>query len=251
MTRHPTDHPQFYLTAPAPCPYINGRQERKVFTHLIGHHASALNDVLTQGGFRRSQNIAYRPACENCRACISIRVRVDDFKWTKSLRRQWKRGGDIIGARLPPSPSAEQYDLFRSYLSDRHEDGGMTEMSVLDYAMMVEDTHVETMIIEYRRRGPDSGITGVGEGPLLGVALSDQLADGLSMVYSFFDPDSTHSGLGTYMILDHIDRARKLNLPYVYLGYWVEGSEKMAYKARFKPQEHLSPDGWVDADPEY
>ncbi len=220
-----------------------------MFTHLIGHHATALNDVLTQGGFRRSQNIAYRPACESCRACISVRVRVDDFQWTRSLRRQWKQGADIIGARLPPSPSAEQYDLFQAYLRARHENGGMTEMSVLDYAMMVEDTHVETMVIEYRRRGPDSFITGAGEGPLLGVALTDQLADGLSMVYSFFDPDVQGVGLGTYMILDHIERARRLRLPYVYLGYWVEGSEKMAYKARFKPQEHLGPEGWTEPDP--
>ncbi len=220
-----------------------------MFTHLIGHHATALNDVLTQGGFRRSQNIAYRPACENCRACISVRVRVDDFQWTRSLKRQWKQGADLIGARLPPSPSAEQYDLFQTYLRARHENGGMTEMSVLDYAMMVEDTHVETMVIEYRRRGPDSFITGAGEGPLLGVALTDQLSDGLSMVYSFFDPDVQSVGLGTYMILDHIERARRLRLPYVYLGYWVEGSEKMAYKARFKPQEHLGPEGWTEPDP--
>lgn len=248
MTKHPTEHPQFYLTAPAPCPYLDGHQERKVFTHLIGQHAPALNDVLTQGGFRRSQNIAYRPACENCRACVSVRVRVNEFKWTKSLRRQWKQGTEVIGARLPPSPSAEQYDLFKSYLAARHENGGMTEMSVLDYAMMVEDTHVETMVVEYRRRGPDSFITGVGEGPLLGVALSDQLADGLSMVYSFYDPEHSELALGTYMILDHIERARRLRLPYVYLGYWVDGSPKMAYKARFRPQEHLGPEGWTPVD---
>lgn len=221
-----------------------------MFTHLIGHHAPALNDVLTQGGFRRSQNIAYRPACENCRACVSVRVRVRDFKWSKSFKRQWKAGEDIIGARMPPSPSAEQYDLFKSYLYARHESGGMTEMSILDYAMMVEDTHVETMVIEYRRRGPDTFITGAGEGPLLGVALTDQLADGLSMVYSFYEPGSPGTGLGTYMILDHIERARRMNLPYVYLGYWVEGSSKMAYKARFRPQEHLGPEGWDEVDAE-
>jgi len=204
--------------------------------------------VLTQGGFRRSQNIAYRPACENCQACISVRVRVDDFKWTKSFKRVWKSAADLIGARLPPSPSAEQYDLFREYLQARHEDGGMTEMSILDYAMMIEDTHVETMVVEYRKRGPDTFLTGAGEGPLLGVALSDQLSDGLSMVYSFYDPAFSGTPLGTYMILDHIERARKLSLPYIYLGYWVEGSAKMAYKARFRPQEHLGPNGWTVAD---
>lgn len=248
MTRHSTDHPQFYLTAPAPCPYLDGRQERKIFTHLVGHHAAALNDVLTQGGFRRSQNIAYRPACENCRACVSVRVRVDDFDWTKSFRRNWKQAAKIIGTRLPPSPSAEQYDLFKTYLAARHQGGGMTEMSVLDYAMMVEDTHVTTMVIEYRKRGPDSFLTGAGDGPLLGVALTDQLADGLSMVYSFFDPDKANRGLGTFMILDHIERAKRLKLPYIYLGYWVAGSEKMAYKARFRPQEHLTAEGWFEID---
>lgn len=248
MTRHPTDHPQFYLTAPAPCPYLEGRQERKVFTHLVGQHAPSLNDVLTQGGFRRSQNIAYRPACEQCRSCVSVRVCVDDFVWTKSFRRAMKSARTLIGAQLPPSPSAEQYDLFRTYLEARHENGGMTEMSVLDYAMMVEDTHVETMVIEYRRRGPDTFLTGAGEGPLLGVALTDQLGDGLSMVYSFFDPAYRETALGTYMILDHVERARRMRLPYVYLGYWVDGSPKMAYKARFKPQEHLGPNGWQATD---
>ncbi|MEJ8474182.1 arginyltransferase [Roseibium algae] len=248
MTRHPTEHPQFYLTAPAACPYLEGKQERKVFTHLIGKHAPTLNDVLTHGGFRRSQNIAYRPACEDCRACVSVRVCVAEFKWTKSLKRQWKLGQDILGARLPTSPSSEQYDLFKSYLATRHENGGMTDMSVLDYAMMIEDTHVDTMVLEYRSKGPDSFITGIGQGPLLGVALTDQLCDGLSMVYSFYDPDFDGIGLGTYMILDHIVRAQKLGLPYVYLGYWVDGSPKMTYKVRFKPQEHLGPDGWAKVD---
>ena len=249
MTRHPIDHPQFYLTAPAPCPYLPGRQERKVFTHLVGHQASSLNDVLTQGGFRRSQNIAYRPACEMCRACVSVRVRVAEFDWTRSFRRTWKTGSDLIGAELPPSPSSEQYDLFRTYLLARHENGGMSEMTVLDYAMMIEDTHVDTMVIEYRRRGPDSFLTRRGAGPLIAVALSDRLADGLSMVYSFYDPHMQDLSIGTFMILDHIERARKLGLPYVYLGYWVEGSDKMAYKARFQPQEHLGPDGWSLAGP--
>lgn len=219
-----------------------------MFTHLVGHGAPALNEVLTQGGFRRSQNIAYRPACENCQACVSVRVRVNDFRWSKSFKRVWKSAENLVGTRLPPSPSAEQYDLFREYLEARHENGGMTEMSVLDYAMMVEDTHVETLVVEYRRRGADSFITGTGEGPLLGVALSDQLSDGLSMVYSFYDPAYADTPLGTYMILDHIERARRMNLPYVYLGYWVEGSAKMAYKARFRPQEHLGPNGWTQVD---
>ncbi|WP_417772796.1 arginyltransferase [Stappia sp.] len=248
MTRHPTDTPQFYLTAPSPCPYLPDQQERKVFTHLVGSRAKPLNDVLTQGGFRRSQNIAYRPACENCQACISIRIRVDDFDWTRSFRRVWKRNADVVGTELDPTPSSEQYSLFRRYLDARHAHGGMSDMSVLDYAMMIEDTHVETKLIEYRRRGPDTFLTGRGDGPLLAVALTDVLGDGLSMVYSFFDPEVTERSLGSHLILDHIERARALGLPYVYLGYWVNGSPKMDYKARFQPQDHLGPDGWAPAD---
>lgn len=247
MTRHPTDTPQFYLTAPSPCPYLPGKQERKVFTHLVGSRAQILNDVLTQGGFRRSQNIAYRPACENCRACVSIRVRVDDFHWTRSFRRLWKRNADLVGSISDPAPSSQQYDLFRRYLDARHANGGMSDMTVLDYAMMIEDTHVETMLIEYRRRGPDTFLTGRGAGPLLAVALTDRLSDGLSMVYSFFEPEAPLRSLGTHLILDHVERARALGLPYVYLGYWVQGSPKMDYKARFQPQDHLGPRGWFSA----
>jgi arginine-tRNA-protein transferase len=248
MTQHPTQTPHFYLTAPAPCPYLRGRAERKVFTHLVGDRAAALNDILTQGGFRRSQNIAYRPACEGCRACISVRVVVDSFVSTRNLLRVARRNRDVIGNETTASPSADQYGLFRHYLDSRHAEGGMADMSVLDYAMMVGDSHVDTLVVEYRFRGPDTGITGHGQGPLIGTALTDILADGLSMVYSFFDPGYPDRSLGTLMILDHIKRARKMGLPYVYLGYWVDGSRKMDYKRRFRPQEHLGPRGWERVD---
>jgi arginyl-tRNA--protein-N-Asp/Glu arginylyltransferase len=248
MTHQPTETPQFYLTAPSPCPYLAGRAERKVFTHLTGERASALNDILTQGGFRRSQNIAYRPACEACRSCISVRCVVDAFRMSGSFRRIARLNRDLIGAPTTASPSADQYSLFRRYLDERHSEGGMADMSVLDYAMMVGDSHVDTMVIEYRFRGPDSGFTGRGEGPLIATALTDVLADGLSMVYSFYDPDYADRSLGTMMILDHIQRARRMGLPYVYLGYWVEGSRKMDYKRRFRPQEHLGAKGWTRVD---
>ena len=244
MTREPRDAPQFYLTAPSACPYLPGREERKVFTHLIGRRSTALNNTLTQSGFRRSQTIAYRPACELCRACVSVRVLVNEFEPSRSLRRVMERNEDLIGAPIPPKPTSEQYSLFRAYLDQRHADGGMADMSVLDYSMMVEDSHVDTRVIEYRRRGTDSRINGRGEGPLISVALTDVLADGLSMVYSFYDPGAVDRSLGTFMILDHILRARRMGLPHVYLGYWVEGSRKMAYKARFLPQERLGLDGW-------
>ena len=244
MTQHSRDTPQFYLTAPSPCPYLAGREERKVFTHLVGERAPELNDLLTHGGFRRSQSIAYRPACETCRACVSVRVVVDDFRATRSMRRVLDRNSDLVAEMRVPVPTSEQYSIFRGYLDSRHRDGGMADMTVLDYAMMVEDSHVETRIVEFRRRGPDSRLTGRGNGPLLGVALTDVLSDGLSMVYSFFDPDAGARSLGTFIILDHIARARRLGLPYVYLGYWVKGSKKMDYKGRFLPQERLTGDGW-------
>ena len=244
MTKHALDTPQFFLTAPAPCPYLEGRKERKVFTHLVGERAVQINDMLTQGGFRRSQNIAYRPACEDCRACVSVRIVADELEYTPSFRRILKANRDIVGRQLPPAPSSEQYSLFRQYLDARHARGGMADMSALDYAMMVEDTHVNTVLIEYRRRGPDTGITGRGAGPLLGVSLTDVLANGLSMVYSFFDTDEAQRSLGTFMILEHVERARKMGLPYVYLGYWVKGSQKMEYKMRFQPQEQLTVTGW-------
>ena len=245
MTQHSRDTPQFYLTAPSPCPYLPGREERKVFTHLVGERAPELNDLLTHGGFRRSQSIAYRPACETCRACVSVRVVVEDFRPTRSMRRVMDRNSDLVAEMRVPVPTSEQYSVFRGYLDSRHRDGGMADMTVLDYAMMVEDSHVETRVVEFRRRGPDSRITGRGNGPLLGVALTDVLSDGLSMVYSFFDPDVGGRSLGTFIILDHIARARRLGLPYVYLGYWVKGSKKMDYKGRFLPQERLTGDGWM------
>ena len=252
MSEFTTGAPQFYLTAPSACPYLPGRYERKVFTQLAGERAPELNDILTQGGFWRSQSIAYRPACEGCRACVSVRIRAGEFEPSRTHRRIIKRNRDLVGEDRGPYSDAEQYALFRDYLAARHEGGGMADMSVLDYGMMVEDTPVNTRLIAYRRRGPDSGLTGLGEGPLVAVALTDELSDGLSMVYSFFDPEIEGRSLGTFMILDHLRRAKNRGLPFVYLGYWVRGSRKMDYKVRFGPQEHLLPGGWreVDADGE-
>jgi leucyl-tRNA---protein transferase len=245
VTQHQRDAPQFYLTAPSPCPYLPGREERKVFTHLVGERAAELNDLLTHGGFRRSQSIAYRPACEACRSCVSVRVVTEDFRPTRNMRRIVERNADLVGEMRVPVPTSEQYSVFRAYLDARHRDGGMADMTVLDYAMMVEDSHVETRMVEYRRRDADSGVTGRSAGDLLAVALTDVLSDGLSMVYSFFEPDERARSLGTFMILDHVARARRMGLTYVYLGYWVGGSRKMDYKGRFLPQERLMPTGWV------
>lgn len=217
-----------------------------MFTHLVGRRATALNDTLTNSGFRRSQTIAYRPACESCRACVSVRVCVNEFQPNRGMRRALARNSDVQGMPIAPQPTPEQYALFRSYLDRRHADGGMADMTSVDYAMMVEDTHVRTRLIEYRRLTPTE-TQNEGEaalGPLIGVALTDVLADGLSMVYSFYDTSGERQSLGTFMILDHIRRAKLLGLPHVYLGYWVEGSRKMAYKALYKPQERLGMGGW-------
>ena len=248
MTAHSLNTPQFYLTAPGPCPYLDGRLERKVFTHLVGEQARLTHDDLSQGGFRRSQNIAYRPACEGCKACVATRVLVNEFEPTRSMRRIKKRNGDLIGEELPNIPTSEQYSLFRRYIESRHGDGGMSGMTVLDYAMMVEDSHVDTHILEYRRRGPDSLVLGKGSGELIAVVLFDKLTDGFSMVYSFFDPSEDKRSLGTFLILDHIRRARKAGVNHCHLGYWVEGSSKMAYKSRFLPQQRLATDGWLRVD---
>ena len=249
MTKHSTKTPQFFLTSPSPCPYLDGQFERKVFTHLVGEKAPEMNDLLTQGGFRRSQNIAYRPACETCRACVSVRLLADEFTPTKSQKRLAKRNNDLIGMEHVAEPSSEQYALFRRYLDARHPSGGMADMTVLDYAMMIEDSHVNTRIIEYRVRDVDSFITGKSKGDLVAVALSDMMADGYSMVYSFFDPEMAERSLGSYMIMDHVARARANGLPHVYLGYWVKGSQKMNYKQKFEPQEHLTGEGWTRYEP--
>ena len=245
MTQHSRDTPQFYLTAPSPCPYLVGQEERKVFTHLVGERAPELNNILTQGGFRRSQSIAYRPACEGCRACISVRVIAKDFRPTQSMRRIMRRNADIDAQMRIAVPTSEQYAIFRAYLDSRHRDGGMADMTVLDYAMMVEDSHIETRIIEYRRKDPGAPSGKRATGELVAIALTDVLGDGLSMVYSFFEPDEAARSLGTYMVLDHIARAKSMGLAFVYLGYWVRGSRKMDYKGRFLPQERLMPDGWL------
>jgi arginyl-tRNA--protein-N-Asp/Glu arginylyltransferase len=240
VTEHKSNFPEFYITAPQPCPYLPGRLERKLFTHLTRDKPGFLIDNLLKGGFRRSQNIAYMPYCDACSACVPVRILVDEFELRRSLKRIARDNQDLIATRMPPAPSSEQYALFRDYIEARHADGGMAEMSVLDYSLMVEDSVVETFVTEYRLK-PDE----MGDSPLIAVALCDRLSDGISMVYSFYDPDVPGRSLGTYMILDHIEYARSQGYPFVYLGYWIEGSRKMRYKDRFQPQERLTSKGWL------
>ncbi|MBS0409271.1 MAG: arginyltransferase [Proteobacteria bacterium] len=241
MTQHfPTRQLRFFLTAPSPCPYLPGREERKVFAHLPLLDGAAVNDSLTQGGFRRSQNIAYRPACESCAACVSARLPVRDYVFSRSERRVLARNRGLERHVVEAEATLEQFDLLRRYLTSRHAGGGMADMTWPDYVAMVEDTAVRTHIVEYR-----TATTGAGPGELIACALVDQLADGLSLVYSFFDPSQSRHSLGSFMILDHLIQAGLMDLPYVYLGYWVQGSQKMDYKARFSPLEVLRPQGWT------
>ena len=230
---------RFFLTAPTPCPYLPGREERKVFAHLPLSEGAAVNDSLTQVGFRRSQNIAYRPACESCRACQSARLPINDYALSRSERRIVSRNADLERHVVEAEATAEQFELLRSYLTARHATGGMADMTWPDYLAMVEDTSVRTHIIEYRLRSRDHG-----PGDLIACVLVDVLNDGLSLVYSFYSPTLGRRSLGSFMILDHLAQGRAMRLPYVYLGYWVQGSEKMDYKSRFSPMEVLRPGGW-------
>ncbi len=241
MTHHfATRQLRFFLTAPSPCPYLPDREERKVFAHLPLSDGASINDALTQIGFRRSQNIAYRPACERCDACVSARIPAIDYPFSRSERRVLERNQDLSRHLVEAEATLEQFDLLRRYLLARHAEGGMADMTWPDYVAMVEDTTARTHLIEYRRPSIDGG-----PGDLVGCVLIDVLSDGLSMVYSFYEPQMPKRSLGSFIILDHVVQANLAALPYVYLGYWVSGSMKMAYKARFKPVEVLRAGGWA------
>lgn len=237
----PVRFPRFFVTSPAPCPYLPGKTERKVFTELRGAHADALNDALSRIGFRRSQTVAYRPSCIDCSACVSVRVVANEFRPSSTQRRNLKRNSDLVVTACRPWSTAEQFELLQRYLGVRHPGGGMASMDEVDFADMVEHTPVTSYVMEYREPSSD----GVTPGRLVGACLTDRQGDGLSMIYSFYDPDQkSRSGLGNFIILDHIRRAAEMALPYVYLGYWVEGSARMQYKVRYRPLERLGRNGW-------
>ncbi|MBK8838336.1 MAG: arginyltransferase [Hyphomonadaceae bacterium] len=232
---------KFYLTSPQPCPYLPGKMERKVFANLAVDGAVNLNDSLTRSGFRRSQTIAYRPACKACGACRSVRIDVSAFKMSKRWKRVLARNAMLEREPVNARATREQFRLLKKYLNDRHPGGGMTEMEIRDYAGMVDASPVRTVVFEYRNRiepGP------VDDGVLQAAALTDVLRDGLSMVYSFFRPELSGRSVGSFMVLDHIRLASELGLPYVYLGYWVRGSDKMGYKADFQPLEVFDGENW-------
>jgi len=235
--------PQFYVTAPQPCPYLEGRLERKLFTALQGETAETLNNALSKQGFRRSQNVLYRPSCADCTACLSARIRVSDFKLSKSQKRVLKRNSEVERTATSPWATEDQFTLFRKYLDQRHADGGMADMDIFEFAAMVEETPIRSRVIEYTKPNAPRG-------ELTAVCLTDVLDDGLSMVYSFYDPEDRKASLGTYVILDHIKIAEEAGLPFVYLGYWVPGSPKMGYKSAFAGLEVYRRGKWEKLRPE-
>lgn len=216
-----------------PCPYLPGFVEQNVFTDLSGPDSDQYYHILSQAGFRRSHGIAYRPACPGCSACVPVRVVADAFAPGRTLRRIWKANAQVTSHELPPRASREQYELFSRYLRARHGDGEMASMDFADYQAMVEETTLDTSLIEFRH-----------EGRLVGGCLTDRLRDGLSAVYSFFEPAMENRSIGNLMVMRLIEAARNAGLSYVYLGYWIDASPKMAYKQRFRPLEGLGPEGW-------
>ncbi len=235
MKHKPSLGTQFFFTTPLlPCSYLAGRLERRLMTELVGRTAAALNDALSLAGYRRSHRIAYTPACPDCSDCIAVRIVAGEFVMSPSLRRVWKRNDDVKAATAAATATNEHFALFATYLNSRHGKGDMARMDFHDYRELVEDTPLDTFIVEFREPG----------GRLIGACLTDRIVNGLSAVYSFFDPALSRRSLGSYMILSLLEQARTEGLAHVYLGYWVAGSPKMAYKARFRPLEAHTPEGW-------
>jgi leucyl-tRNA---protein transferase len=224
----------FFSTEPAPCPYLEGRLERRLVTALAGEEPDRLHDRLLRAGFRRSQGYAYRPGCTGCRACVPVRIPVASFVFRRPWRRILRANVDLAASERRAVATPEQYALFRRYLERRHAVSGMAEMHWAEFRAMINDSPVDTRVVEWRR--PDAS--------LIAASLTDRSGSGYSGVYKFFDPEEARRSLGTMIILWHVQRAAELRLPYVYLGYWIAGSSTMAYKARFQPLERLTPLGW-------
>ena len=229
---------RFYRSMPSPCPYIPGQIERKLFTRLDGGGTAELNATLTRAGFRRSHDIVYRPVCPACQACVPVRIPAEAFQPNRTQKRILKRNADLILVERPAIASEEQYLLFAAYQRGRHADGDMARMSFLDFRAMIQDGSADSRVLELRD----------GRNSLLGAMLVDTLSDGLSAVYSFFDPAAHRRSLGTFIVLAALNMLRRQQHPFLYLGYWIARSRKMAYKSRFHPLEKLGPAGWVSVE---
>lgn len=229
----------FRHSAGMPCPYLPGRVERQLFTELSDADiAGNTFNRLSAAGFRRSHHIVYRPACPGCSACVPVRVVAGEFEPGPAWRRVLRANDDLVARDAGLTVTDEQYGLFRRYILSRHGDGDMAMMTRRDYAAMVLASPVDTRVFEFRDAG----------GALVAACLADVLPDGFSAVYSVFEPALAARSLGNFMVLWLIAAARRRGLPYVYLGFWVDGSRKMAYKSRFRPLEGFGPDGWTRLD---
>ena len=224
----------FFATGTLPCPYVEGQHERKLVVELFGNGAPDFYNNLSRAGFRRSHSLAYRPACADCGRCVPVRIPVAEFLESRSLRRIRNANRDLQADAGIARADHDQFRLFQHYQRSRHAESDMAAMTYTDYRAMVEDTPLTTALIRLRDRN----------GALHGACLADLLDDGVSAVYSFYDPAESKRGLGTMLILSLVDKARRRRLPYVYLGYWIAESSKMAYKARFRPLEALGSGGW-------
>ncbi len=232
---------RFYLTLAQPCPYLPNRRERKIFATLDDSDSTILNEALTHSGFRRSQTISYRPACDMCAECVSIRIIAKDFIFDKKWKRILKIDKLIYSIPLYPEANEERFDLIKQYLNTRHLNAGMSNMNAQDFISMIEEGTNNTRIIDYRLKD-DCELGKKDE--LIACSLLDELSDGKSLIYSFFNPNLTKESIGSYIILDQIRDVKQTNRDYIYLGYLIKDSKKMAYKARFKPFESLGPQGW-------
>ena len=222
------------VTRSQKCAYLLDQTEQRLATDISEHPET--HDRLAETGFRRVENWVYKPACPNCNACQPIRVKAEQFKPSRNIARIQATNKDLRRNLTADRLGLDHYDVFQSYLGQRHEDGQMSSMSFDEFSAMILNSPIDTMLTEY----VDS------EDRLMGCILVDRQRDGLSAVYSFFRPEEKKRSLGSFMIVDLIDRCNEIGLPYVYLGYYIEQSRKMSYKARFKPYQIFSDGNWRD-----